>query len=472
MILFSLLLPAIILFLLSFITSKKVIKFLPYGSFLILIPIVYLFLTPKPISLLGDYLVVDKLNSYVLLISSIVGIGVSFSLLSLKKRVDLSELAHRRFYRFFGTFWFGLILSIVANNMGIYWIGLEMATLSTVYMIKTNSSNSAHKAAWNYMIVGTIAISLILFGIVMIYASGRALLNEDAMNFTALLKNAQSLPSPFLFEIGFSFVLVGMFVKMGFFPMGLWLPNIERASFYPVAALFSGILESAILIGFFRFSTIAMEVNYGHLFWLTSLYMIVTLFIVSALIFRSKDFMRIFSLSGIEHTALISFFWVSGGVFAALLHLGAHAFIKPALFLSAGALESKGKSKIAGSLRGFVGKDGRLFTLFVSFFILAIISLPPSPLFFSELAGFGSLLDVAKESSHTLVVIAILVALLLFLSAIFYKFITIFQSALFEGKEIKKEVYINEIIALLILFIGTVSLLLPQTIEFLKGLQQ
>ncbi len=40
---------------------------------------------------------------------------------------------------------------------------------------------------------------------------------------------------------------------MGFFPMNLWLADIERASFYPVAALFSGILESAIIIGFLDF---------------------------------------------------------------------------------------------------------------------------------------------------------------------------------------------------------------------------
>jgi len=63
--------------------------------------------------------------------------------------------------------------------------------------------------------------------------------------------------------------------------MNLWLANIERASFYPVAALFSGILESAIIVGFFNFSKIAMKVDYTHLFTFIFIYTILTIFIVT-----------------------------------------------------------------------------------------------------------------------------------------------------------------------------------------------
>jgi hydrogenase-4 component F len=196
----------------------------------------------KPYNLLGDYLVVDDLGAYILFVSSIVGIAVALALMTLEKHVKVTKNAYRRFYRFFATFWVGLILSILSNNMGIYWIGLELATLSTVYMIKTNHSNMAHKEAWNYMIVGAVAISLVLFGIILIYASAKPVLGEDAMSFNLLLSHAKDIKASFLFNIGFAIASVGMFIKMGFFPMNLWLANIERASFYPVAALFSGIL--------------------------------------------------------------------------------------------------------------------------------------------------------------------------------------------------------------------------------------
>jgi len=465
-----LLLPAFVMFGLSLIKSDKTKKLLAFVSFFILIPSAELIGLPKPFHLLGNYLVVDDLNAYILFVSSIVGIGVALTLMTLDKHVKVSKNAYRRFYRFFATFWVGLIFSILSNHMGIYWIGLELATLSTVYMIKTNHSNAAHKEAWNYMIVGAIAISLILFGIILMYASAKPILGEDAMNFDLLLAHAKEIKSPFLFEIGFAITSVGMFVKMGFFPMNLWLANIERASFYPVAALFSGILESAVVIGFFRFSKIAMEVNYDHLFTFVFIYTILTIFIVSFLIFRTKDFMRLFSLSGVEHMALIILFWVSGGTFAALLHFGAHAFLKPALFLSTGVLESNGKYRIAGALKGYSGKKGALFWFLVSLFLLAVVSLPPSPMFFSELYGFGAMINVAKSGDHLLAMMGAILLLLILLSIIFYKFIEVYQSMKYEGEAHEKKVYTSELFSLVIFALSLIALITPPVMNYLKGI--
>ena len=465
-----LLFPAVVIFLLSFFKTPKTHKPLAFVAFLVLVPSAKLLLLPKPYHLIGDYLVVDALGSYVLFVSSIVAVCVALALMTLEKHVELSQAAYRRFYRFFALFWVGLTLAILSNHMGIYWIGLELATLSTVYMIKTNHTPVAHKEAWNYMIVGAIAISLILFGIILIYASAKPILGEDAMDLTLLLSHAKAIHSPFLFEIGFATVSVGMFIKMGFFPMNLWLANIERASFYPVAALFSGILESAVIIGFFRFSEIAMQVNYDHLFSFVFLYTVLTIAIVSFLIFRAKDFMRLFSLSGVEHMALIALFWASGAYFAALLHFGAHAFLKPALFLSTGVLESGGKYRFAGALRGYKGKKGALFWLLVSLFLLGVISLPPSPMFFSEIYGFGAMIDVAKKGDHLLLMLGAVLVLLILLSIIFYKFVEVYQAMKYEGERHEKEVYASELFSLLIFALSLIALITPPVMHFLEGI--
>ncbi len=466
---FEFLTPPIIIFLVTFFDIQKVKKIVPFIALLILFPTILSFYEGD-IHYYGDIFVLNNLSKYVLLVSSIVGIGISLALVNLDKHVRISQNAYKNFYRFFALFWIGLTVSILSNNMGVYWIGLEMATLSTVYMIKTNATSSAHKEAWNYMIVGAIAISLILFGIILIYASAKPLLGENAMNFSMLLKSAKEIKNSYLFEIGFAFVAVGSFVKMGFFPMTLWLANIERASFYPVAALFSGILESAIMIGFFKFSNIAKKINYSHLIDFSFIYIILTLFVISFLIYRVKDFMRLFSLSGIEHMAIISIFWVSGAHFAALLHFGAHAFLKPALFLSTGVLESNGKYHIAGALRGYSGFKGKSFVFIVSLLMLAIISLPPSPMFFSEIYGFGSMIKLAKNSNHLAVMLFGIGALLIFLSIIFYKFIEVYQSMKYEGIENKKVVYNSELFALIIFSASTLLLLLPKVFNFLENI--
>ena len=471
MMLFMLLLPAIVMFAVSFIKNKQAKWLLPISSIFILLPIIQLFLLDKPYLFANDYLLADKLNTFILLVSSIVGIGVTLALLTLSRRVSISKRAYRRFYRSFAIFWVGLILSILSNHMGVYWIGLELATLATVYMIKTNNTPAARKEAWNYMIVGAISVSLILFGIILMYASAKPALAEQAMRFDLLIFEAERIPSPFLFEIGFSIATIGMFVKMGFFPMSLWLPNIERASFYPVAALFSGILESAVIIGFFRLSKIMMLVNYTHLFWFVFIYALLTIFIVSLLIFKAKDFMRLFSLSGIEHMALIVIFWVSGGTFAALLHLGAHAFLKPALFLSTGVLESGGRYQFAGTLKGYTGAKAKLFALMVSLLLLGVISVPPSPMFFSELSGFASMLETAQQSHYMLAMIGAIVLLLIFLSIIFYRFINIFQSMKYEVEAQVKTVYVNELLVLIIFAASLLLLLTPLSLDYLRSIQ-
>jgi hydrogenase-4 component F len=223
------------------------------------------------------------------------------------------------------------------------------------------------------------------------------------------------------------------------------------------------------MIGFFRFSTVAKAVNEAHLFAFVFVYTLLTIFIVAFLIYRAKDFMRLFSLSGIEHMALIALFWVSGGTFAALLHFGAHAFLKPALFLSTGVLESQGRYHIAGALKGYSGKKGAIFWFLVSLFLLAIVSLPPSPIFFSELYGFSAMIEMAKHSDHLLAMIGAILLLLILLSVIFYRFVAIYQSMKYEGETIEKKVYTGELFALVIFAVALVALLAPSSMAFLRG---
>ncbi len=451
--------PPLLIFILSYFKINKYLMAIIATT--IIIPVVYILFHPFQNSLFY----VDKLGSFVLLVSSIVGIGVALAIMSVDKRIDIKEKNIKRFYRFFALFWFGLIISILSNNLGLYWIGLELATLSTVYMIKVKATNIADKQAWKYLIVGAVAISLILFGIILIYASAKNNLGENAMNFYLLAKNTK-LINPYLFEIGFLIASIGMFVKMGFFPMNLWLADIERAAIYPIGALFSGILESAIILGFMRLSKIEMDINYSHLIVFVYVYAIFTLFMVSFLIYRSKDYIRLFSLSGIEHMTLISIFWVSGGYFAALLHFAAHALFKPALFLSSGILEQNKKYIFKGTLKGFKNK---IIPLLISLLLLGVISLPPSPMFFSEIYGFKAMIDISKDSNYFLLMIFGVFIILIFLSVIFYKFVNIYQEALYEdGKEGEKKVYKSEILMLLLFTFSLITLLF--SFDYIKGI--
>ncbi|MEO1928610.1 MAG: proton-conducting transporter membrane subunit [Nautiliaceae bacterium] len=453
--------PPVLIFILSYFKISRTL--MAAIASLIFFAVLYTISNP----FVNKYFFVDKLSGFVLSVSSIVAVAIFVSMIDLPKRINLKEHSIKRFYRFFAVFWIGIIISILSNNMGLYWVGLEFATLSTVYMIKVKVSKDADIEAWRYLIVGAIAISLILFGIILIYASSKSVLGDYAMNFYSLINNTQKINS-YLFELGFIFVMIGMFIKMGFFPMNLWLADIERASIYQVGALFSGILESAIILGFFRFSEIEKHINYSHLIGIGYTYILITLFFVSFLIYRAKDFVRLFSLSGIEHMGLIALFWVSGGYFAALLHFAAHAFMKPALFISSQILEQNKKYLFKGVLKNI----NKFAAFLIEAMFLGVISLPPSPMFFSEIYGFKAMIDVAKDSNYFFLMIGAVFVLLMLLSIIFYRFVHIYQDMLYAGDEKEKKVYKSEIVAILILFISTALLLLPQSFEFIEGIMK
>jgi hydrogenase-4 component F len=123
-----------------------------------------------------------------------------------------------------------------------------------------------------------------------------------------------------------------------------------------------------------------------------------------------------------------------------------------------------------GALKGYKGKKGAVFWVLVSLFFLAVISLPPSPMFFSELYGFGSMINLAKKSDYLLGMLGAIFILLVLLSVIFYKFIEIYQDMKYKGQENKKVIYSSELISLAIFAICLVVLLTPSVMNYLKGI--
>ena len=132
--------------------------------------------------------------------------------------------------------------------------------------------------------------------------------------------------------------------------------------------------------------------------------------------------------------------------------------------------EALTKKQSISALRGYSGKKGTLFWFLVSLFLLAIISLPPSPMFFSELYGFGAMIETAKHGDHMLAMIFAVSLLLILLSVIFYRFVAIYQSMKYEGKEEEKKVYASELFALVIFALCLASLMLPASLDYLRSI--
>ena len=130
----------------------------------------------------GQYLLVDDLNIVFILLNTFVGFTTSaFSASYIGHEIETGRLTtnYLRFYHaMFQLMLFGMNLALLANNIGLMWVAVELATLTTVVMVGIYRTHEAIEAAWKYFILGSVGIALALFGTILVYLAARPVIGE------------------------------------------------------------------------------------------------------------------------------------------------------------------------------------------------------------------------------------------------------------------------------------------------------
>src|ERR1700739_590055 len=124
---------------------------------------------PQP----GPYVLVDDLNIVFIVLNTFVGFTTSiFSATYIAHELEIGRLtsANLRFYHaMYQVMMFGMNLALVSNNIGLMWVAVEIATLTTVLMVGIYRTHEALEAAWKYFILGSVGIAFALFGTILVY---------------------------------------------------------------------------------------------------------------------------------------------------------------------------------------------------------------------------------------------------------------------------------------------------------------
>ena len=162
----------------------------------------------------GAYLLVDDLNKVFIVLTTFVGFTTSvFSASYIGHEIEIGRLTPvsvRFYHAMYQILMFAMNLALVANNIGLMWVAIELATLTTVLMVGIYRTHEALEAAWKYFILGSVGIALALFGTILVYMAARPVLGEgiDAMVWTVLMQKAQRF-DPALLYVAFVFLLLG-----------------------------------------------------------------------------------------------------------------------------------------------------------------------------------------------------------------------------------------------------------------------
>ena len=371
---------------------------------------------------LHQWLLCDKLSAFFIGLNSFITMTTSFyaiRYLANESQLLLHKLTYRFYHTFFHLFTFSMFIVSLSNNIGLMWIAMELATISSVVLVALNQTREALEAAWKYLILCGVGIGLALLGTSIIYFSAQPYLNnQQALLWTSLITQASHL-SPVLLSIAFVFLFVGYGTKVGFFPLHNWLPDAHAQGPSPISALLSGLLLNVALFAILRYKLILMHTAVANFAsYLLILFGFFNLLFAAFSLLRQRQLKRLLAYSSMEHLGIISIALGLGtplAYLAGFLHMMMHSLSKTAAFFSAGNIMQRFHTQTISQLKGLcICAPVNGWCLLLSSF--AILGLPPSGLFISEL-----LLILAIITTHTWLVIPFVLGIVIAFVALFSK---------------------------------------------------
>ena len=209
----------------------------------------------------------------------------------------------------FQLFTFTMLLALLTNNVGILWVALEAATLTTVLLVSLYRTPASLEAAWKYFILCGVGIAQALFGTILLYFAAEKVLGAGgtALLWTRLYEVKADL-EPTVLGLAFVFLLVGYGTKVGLAPLHNWLPDAHaeaRLRYRPcspdccsTSPLYAVVRAKVLVEG-------ALGTNFGGNLMMG--FGLLSVVLAAFLLSRQREIKRLFAYSSIEHMGLMTF---------------------------------------------------------------------------------------------------------------------------------------------------------------------
>jgi hydrogenase-4 component F len=326
------------------------------------------------------------LVGFVFLASAIYAVGY-FREDERQGRVTLRQL---RYYHVLTPLFVAVMLLVpMADNLGIMWVAVEGTTLASVLLVTFYNQKTSFEAGWKYIMLGSVGITLALFGTILTYYSAVGVLGEESphgLNWSVLMPLADKF-NPAAMRLAFVMILVGYGTKAGLAPMHTWKPDAYAEAPVPSSALLGAGFINCAIYAIIRFHVLASKCL-GEVFPSSLLicFGVGTILVAAPFIIVQRNFRRLLAYSSIDHGGIIVAALGFGGPLgslAAVLHMLFHAVTKPLLFFCAGNIQQHFGSpffrRVSGAVKVLPWSGG--------FFILATVAVtgtPPFSIFQSE----------------------------------------------------------------------------------------
>ncbi|MBN2384585.1 monovalent cation/H+ antiporter subunit D family protein [bacterium] len=324
---------------------------------------------------------IDTLNGLVLPIVALVAL---LNLIT-NRRVILQEFQEKTgtFTALYLLFVTGLLGIVATGDVFNLYVLLEICSL-TGYALIGLGQDRAPLSALNYLFLGTIGASLYLLGVGYLYVM------TGSLNMVDLARILPQFYQSSTVFFAFLFCLIGLFIKMAFFPMHGWLPNAYCHAPSASTSLMAPLMTKVMIYVMIRICLTVFSAEY--IFKVVDLERVLVCLASLAIIAGSlialsqRSLRRMLSYLIITEVGyMVGGFWLgnAAGMTGAVLHIINDAFMTLCVFLVLALIESRLNDDTIENLKGLFTKMP--FTMAACVVGgLSLIGVPPTCGFFSK----------------------------------------------------------------------------------------
>jgi hydrogenase-4 component B len=317
-------------------------------------------------------------------------------------------------YFFFAVLVASMALVVTASNMVTFVLAWELMSLSSFFLVVFDYQVKENRqAGYLYFVFAQGGAMLLFVAFALLYGYTGSF---DFSTFSTIPENSKLL----VFLLAF----LGFGSKAGIFPLHIWLPKAHPAAPSHISAIMSGVMIKMGIYGIFRIYLLleATTPLIGEIVLMTGIATGI-LGVVYAL--AKQDIKQLLAYSSVENIGIIligmgigmigvseqnqtmAFFGFAGS----FLHVFNHSIFKSLLFMGAGAVLHKAKTKNIDQLGGLMKRmpiTGRTFLTGS----VAISGLPPFSGFIGEfLIYYGAFHGISNQRIPFILAILAIVSL-------------------------------------------------------------
>ncbi|MHB8360955.1 MAG: proton-conducting transporter transmembrane domain-containing protein [Thermoplasmataceae archaeon] len=365
-----------------------------------------------------SYFYLNGINRYILIcIASIYLFSVIYATGHHRKQGESKNI--RLHMSMMNLFAFTMLFSIVINNLGLMWIGIEGTTAASAILIIIEGEPADIEAAWRYVVIVSAGLSIALISVILLYRI------FGTLEITTLLESS-SPPSQIL-VLAALFGIIGFGTKAGIFPMHSWLPDAHGRAPSEVSAIFSAVL---LPIAVYAIYIVVHTVNILFIYETGIVFAIVSILFIALIMASQRDIKRMYAYSTMENMSLILLGFILGNValLGSIIIILTHAFGKAGAFYSSGnIIETYGTRNMPQITNLWANQPITSYTL-----ILSTLSVSGAPPFGTFLGEFFIISALYLDGLWFVALLLIVLIAIIFLSINYKVFNMVFSLSTFN----------------------------------------